>query len=65
MFRKEWQAVRSLTNSKTIRITKTDKGFSEVASDRSNYLLETEKQLNNTKKFRDATNTKNILSKLS
>lgn len=65
MFRKEWQAVRSLANSKTIRITKTDKGFSEVVSDRSNYLLETEKQLNNTKKFRDATNTKNILSKLS
>ena len=65
MSRVEWQAVRSLADDRSIVIKKTDKGSFVVAWDRNHYLLEAERQLSDTKVFRDVSNSENILSKLS
>ena len=46
-------------------IKKSDKGSCVVLWDRSDYLQEPERQLSDTKVYRDVSNTKNILSKLS
>ena len=65
MSRKEWQAVRSLANEKSIVIKKADKGSCVVVCDRNDYLVEHERQLSDTDVYRDISNTENILSKLS
>ena len=65
MSREEWQAVRSLTDGRCIVIKKADKGSCVVVWDRSNYLLEAERQLSDTKVYRDVSDTENILCKLS
>ena len=46
-------------------IKKVGKEYCAVVWDRNDYLIEAEKQLSDTKVYRDASNTKNILSKLS
>ena len=46
-------------------IKKADKGPCVVVWDRNYYLLETERQLSDTKVYRDVSKTGNILSKLS
>ena len=46
-------------------IKKVGKEYCAVAWDRNDYLIEAEKQLSDTKVYRDVSNTKNILSKLS
>ena len=46
-------------------IKRADRRSCVVASDRKVYLLEVEKQLSDTKVWRDVSNTENILSKLS
>ena len=46
-------------------IKKADDGSCIGVSDRNDYLIEAEKQLSDTKVYRDVSNTKNILSKLS
>ena len=45
-------------------IKKVDKGSCVVVWDRNDYLLEAERQLSDTKVYRDVSNTKNILSNL-
>ena len=65
MSREEWQAVRSLADERIIVIKKAGKGSCVVVWDRNNYLQEAERQLSNTKVYRDVSNTENILSKLS
>ena len=42
----EWKAVRSLANDRNIVIKKADKGSCVVIWDRSDYIMEAEKQLN-------------------
>ena len=56
---------RSLADDRSIVIKKADKGSCVVVWDRNDYLLEAERQLSNTKVYRDVSNTENILSKLS
>ena len=46
-------------------IKKVGKEYCAVVWDRNDYLIEAEKQLSDTKVYRDVSNTKNILSKLS
>ena len=65
MSREEWQAVRSLADDRSIVIKKADKGSCVVVWDRNDYLLEVERQLSDSKVYRDVSNTANILSKLS
>ena len=65
MSREEWQAVRSLADDRSIVIKKADKGSCVVVRDRNDYLLEAERQLPDTKVYRDVNNTENSLSKLS
>ena len=65
MSREEWQAVRSLADDRSIVIKKADMGSCVVVWDRNDYLLEAERQLRDTKVYRDVSNTENILSKLS
>ena len=46
-------------------LKKADKGSCVVVWDRNDYLQEAERQLSDTKVYRDVSNTENILSKLS
>ena len=64
MSREEWQAVRSMADDRSIVIKKADKRSCVVVSDRNDYLLEAEKQLSDTKVYRDVSNTENVLGKL-
>ena len=63
--REEWQTVRSFAHHRIIEIKKADKGSCVVIWYRNDYLLEAKKQLSDTKVYRDVSNAKNILSKLS
>ena len=54
-----------MTNDRSIVIKKVGKEYCAVVWDRNDYLIEAEKQLSDTKVYRDVSNTKNILSKLS
>ena len=65
MSREEWQAVRSLADDRSIVIKNADKRSCVVVWDINDYLLEDERQLSDTKVYRDNSNTENILSKLS
>ena len=65
MSREKRRAVRSLTDDRSIVIKKADEGSCVVVWDRNNYLLEAERQLIDTKVYRDVSNTENILGKLS
>ena len=64
MSREEWQAVRSLTDDKSIVIKKADKGSCVVVWGRNDYLSEAERRFSGTKVYRDVSNTENILSKI-
>ena len=46
--KEEWEVVRALAGDLTIVIKKAGKGLYVAVLDRTVYLLETEKQLNNT-----------------
>lgn len=46
-------------------IKKANKGSFLAACDRNNYLLQSEKQLSDTKVYKDVIDTKNALSKIS
>ena len=58
-------AVSSLADDRSIVIKKVDKGSGAVVWDRSSYLLEAEKQLSDTKVYRDVGNTESKLSEAS
>ena len=64
MSREEWQAVRSLTDDRSIVIKKADKESCVVVWGRNDYLSEAERQFSGTKVYRDVSNTENILSKI-
>ena len=63
MPREECQAVTSFADHRNIVIKKADKGSCVVISDRNDYLVEAEKQLRDTKIYRDVSNTENIPSR--
>ena len=63
MPREEWQAVRSFDHHRIIEIKKADKGSCVVIWDQKDHLLEAEKQLSDTKVYRDLSSTENILDK--
>ena len=54
--------IRSLADDRSIVIKKADDGSCIGVSDRNDYLIEAEKQLSDTKVYRDVSNTENILS---
>ena len=62
---KEWRAIRSLADDRSIVIKKADKGLSVMVWDRNDYVLEAEKQLSDPSVYRDVSNSENILPKLS
>ena len=65
MSREDRQAVRSLADDRSILIKKADKGSCVLVWDRNDYLQKAERQLSNTKVYRNVSNTENILRKLS
>lgn len=65
MSREDSQTIRSLTDDRNIVMKKEDKGSGVVVWNRSDYLLEAEKQLSDTKVYRDVSNTIYIISKFS
>ena len=54
-----------MADDRNFVIKKVDKGSGAVVWDRSNYLLEAEKQLSDTKKYRDVSKTESTLSEVS
>ena len=63
--KEEWRAIRSLADDRSIVIKKADKGSCVVVWDRNDYVLEAEKQLSDFNIYRDESNSKSILPKLS
>ena len=60
----EWKALRALAADKTIVIKAADKGSSVVVWDRSDYFLETSRQLQYKKIYKDVRFSENILTDL-
>ena len=63
--KEEWRAIRSLADDKSIVIKKADKDSCVVVWNRSDYVLEAEKQVSGPSVYRDLSNSENILTKLS
>ena len=63
--KEEWIAIKSLADDRSIVIKKADKGSCVVVWDRNDYVLEAEKQLIDATVYRDVSNSKEILTKLS
>ena len=59
--KEEWRAIRSLADDRSI----VDKDSCVVVWDRNDYVLEAEKQLSDFNIYRDVSNSKSILPKLS
>ena len=51
--KEEWKTVRSLANDRNIVIKKAGKGSCVVIWDRSDYIMEAEKQLNDKTVYKD------------
>ena len=56
MSREEWEAVGSLVDDRIVVIKNADKGSCVVLWDRNDYLQEAERQLSDTKVYRDVSN---------
>ena len=63
--KEEWKAVRSLANDRNIVITKADKGSCVVIWDRSDYIMEAEKQLNDKAVYKDVNFDKDLIPNLT
>ena len=63
--KEEWKAVRSLANDRNIVIKKADKGSCVVIWDRSNYIMEAEKQLNDKAVYKDVKSDKDFIANLT
>ena len=61
----EWKALRGLAADKTIVIKGTDKGSSVAVWDRSNYLHEASRQLQDQKIYKNVKFNENILADLA
>ena len=60
--KEEWQAIRALADDRTIVIKGAGKGSCVVAWDRMDYLLEAEKQLNDTSVYKGVEFKENLLT---
>ena len=58
--KEEWKAVCSLANDHNIVIKKADKGSCVVIWDRSDYIMEAEKQLNDKAVYKDVNFDKDL-----
>ena len=63
--KEEWKAVRSLANDCNIVIKKADKGSCVVTWDRSDYIMEAEKQLNDKLVYKDVNFDKDLISQFN
>ena len=63
--KEQWIAIKSLADDRSIVIKKADKGSCVVVWDRNDHVLEAEKQLIDANVYRDVSNSKEILTKLS
>ena len=63
--KEEWQAVRSLDNDRNIAIKKADKGSCVVIWNRSDYIMEAEKQLIDAAIYKNVPFNKNIIPNLT
>ena len=63
--KEEWKAVRSLANDRNIVIKKADKGSCVVIWDRSDYIMEAEKQLNDKAVYKDVNFDKDLIPNLT
>ena len=57
--------VRSLADDRNIVINKVDKGSCVVVWDRSDYVMEAEKQFNGLKVYKNISDNKNLIPKLT
>ena len=58
----EWEAIRSLAGDRTIVIKKAGKGSLAIVQDRSDYLMEVEKQIKNRNVYEEVNFSENILN---
>ena len=65
LFKEEWKAVPSLANDHNIVIKKADKGPCAVIWDRSDYIMEAEKQLNDKAVYKDVNFDKDLIRNLT
>ena len=63
--KEEWKAVRSLANDRNIVIKKANKGSCVVIWDRSDYIMEAEKQLNDKAVYKDVNFDKDLIPNLT
>ena len=63
--KEEWKALRSLANDRNIVIKKADKGSCVVIWDRSDYIMEAEKQLNDKAVYRDVNFGRDLIPNLT
>ena len=63
--KEEWKAVRSLANDCNIVIKKTDKESCVVIWDRSDYIMEAEKQLNDKAVYKNVNFKKDLIPNLT
>ena len=63
--KEKWLAVRSITDYHNIVIKTADKGSCVIIWDRSDYIIEVEKQLNNKAIYKDVIFNTNIVSNLT
>ena len=63
--KEEWKAVRSLANDRNIVIKKTERGSCVVIWDRSDYIMEAEKQLNDKAVYKDVNFDKDLIPNLT
>ena len=60
----EWHAIRSLVEDRSIVIKKPDKGYFIVVWNSTDYIKEAEKQLNDSRVYKDVTFNDKILQEL-
>ena len=63
--RDEWRAVRSFADDRNIVIKKAEKGSCVVVWSRSDYVMEAEKQLNDSKVYKNINCSKDLIPKLT
>ena len=63
--KEEWKAVRFVANDRDIVIKKADKGSCVVIWDRSDYIMEAEKQLNDKAVYKDVNFDKDLIPNLT
>ena len=63
--KEEWKAVRSLANDHNIVIKKADKGSCVVIWDQRDYIMESEKQLNDKAVYKDVNYNKDLIPNLT